>query len=103
MSKEVILRIDSQPDPNPPTVIDGLPATYRPIDYKITVHGERFVIPEVWALQTSEIGKDGKEKIESYLDPDISSFIQDAIFRHTHPKEAFLEDLMRDRIEPPKN
>lgn len=99
----VVIRVESIPDPNPSSIAFGLPATQRQIDYKVTLNNQPFVFPGVWVLQTTEIGEDGKEITESYFDPETGTAIDEAMFRHLHPKEAFISDVMSGRIEvPPK-
>lgn len=82
----VVIQVESVPDPNPSSIAFGLPATQRQIDYKVTLNNQPFVFPDVWVLQTTEIGEDGKERTESYFDPKTGAAIDEAMFRHLHPK-----------------
>ena len=99
----VVIRVESMPDPNPSLVAFGLPATQRQIDYEVILNDQKFVFPDVWALQTTVIGEDGKEITESYFDPETGTAMNEAMFRNLHPKETFISDVMSGRAEvPPK-
>ncbi len=98
----ITIHIESGPDPNSSSEVLGLPATQKQIEnYEITLNGQKFVFPNVWGLQTVKTDQDGKEKTESYLSPEVSQAMNDAMFRILHPKEAYIDDIINGRIEIP--
>lgn len=84
-----IIRVESEFDPESKMVCCDQPTVQQQLNYELTINGERFRIPKVWA-SVCQIKPDK----DIYFNPEVGNKIMDTIFRRQHPVEYKLSQLL---------